>query len=148
MVNQIPSAVCYVRLPWIRGWFDLQDIYIGVGSDLGSGNSGQLVGGVGAHVIYVYVMYKLRFCLSCHLYKKSVQVATCTNSLYKLQLVWVDLYKLQHVQVLDLYKLQLAQASYLLIEQCIIMKLNFNAYLIYIFKSLSHTGPTEAVSDF
>ena len=34
-----------------------------------------------------------------------VQAASCTNSLYKLQLVQVDLYKLQHVQILDLYKL-------------------------------------------
>ena len=33
------------------------------------------------------------------LYKKSVQVATFINSLYKLQLVWVDLYKLQLVQI-------------------------------------------------
>ena len=49
--------------------------------------------------LYIYVMYKLRFCTSCNLYKKSVQVATCTNSLYKLQLVRVDLYKLQLVQI-------------------------------------------------
>ena len=34
------------------------------------------------------ILYKL------NLYKKSVQVATCTNSLYKLQLVQADLYKL------------------------------------------------------
>ena len=27
----------------------------------------------------IYVMYKLRFCISCNVYKKSVQVATCTN---------------------------------------------------------------------
>ena len=45
---------------------------------------------------YIDVVYKLRFL---------VQVATCTNSLYKLQLVQTDLYKLQLVQILDLYKL-------------------------------------------
>ena len=27
----------------------------------------------------VYVMYKLRFCTSCNLYKQFVQVATCTR---------------------------------------------------------------------
>ena len=63
--------------------------------------------------IHVSVMYKLRFCTSCNLYKKSAQVATCKNSLYKLQLVRVDLYKLQLVQMSDLYKLQLVQAPYL-----------------------------------
>ena len=73
-------------------------------------------------------MYKLRFCTSCNLYKKSVQVATCTKSLYKLQLVQVDLYKLQHVQILDLYKLRLVQAPYLSIEQCILMNLNFKIH--------------------
>ena len=73
-------------------------------------------------------MYKLRFCTSCNLYKKSVQVATCTKSLYKLQLVQVDLYKLQHVQILDLYKLRLVQAPYLSIEQCILMNLYFKIH--------------------
>ena len=68
-------------------------------------------------------MCKLRFCTSCNLYKKSVQVATCINSLYKLQLVQVNLYKLQHVQFLDLYKLQLVQAPYFLVEQCVLMNL-------------------------
>ena len=64
----------------------------------------------------LYVLYKLRFCTSCNLYKKSVQVATCTNSLYMLQLVRIDLYKLQHVHILDLYKLQLVQAPNVLVE--------------------------------
>ena len=45
-----------------------------------------------------------------------------------LQLIRVDLYKLQHVQVLDLYKLQLVQASYLSVEKCIIMKLNLKIH--------------------
>ena len=80
--------------------------------------------------MYVSVMYKLRFCTSCNLYKKSVQVATCTNSLYKLQLVWVDLYKLQLAQILDLYKLQLVQAPYLSVEKCILMNLYFKIHKI------------------
>ena len=75
-------------------------------------------------------MYKLRFCASCNLYKKCVQVATCTNSLYKLQLVQVHLYKLQHVQILDLYKLQLVQAPYLSVEQYILMNLYFKIHKI------------------
>ena len=54
---------------------------------------------------------------------QEICTATCTNSLYKLQLVQVDLYKLQHVQILDLYKLQLVQASYLLAELCILIYL-------------------------
>ena len=73
-------------------------------------------------------MYKLRFCTSCNLYKKSVQIATCANSLYKLQLVQVDLYKLQHVQILDLYKLQLVQAPYVSVEQCILKNLSFKIH--------------------
>ena len=77
------------------------------------------------YICIIYVTYKLRFCTSCNLYKKSVQVATCTNRLYKLQLVQVDLYKLQHVQILDLYNLQLVQALYLSVEQCILMNLYF-----------------------
>ena len=77
-------------------------------------------------------MYKLRFCTSCNLYKKSVQVATCANSLYKLQLVHADLYKLQHVQMLDLYRLQLVQAPYVSIEQCILMNLYFKIHKINI----------------
>ena len=79
---------------------------------------------------HIYVMYKLRFCNSCNLYKKSVQVATCTNSIYKLQLVQVELYKLQHVQISNLYKLQLVQAPYLLFEHCILINLNFKFYEI------------------
>ena len=51
-------------------------------------------------------MYKLRFCLSCNLYRFLVQVSTYTNSLYELHLVQVDLYQLQYVQILDLYQLQ------------------------------------------
>ena len=43
--------------------------------------------------------------------------------LYKLQLVQVDLHKLQHVKILDLYKLQLVQAPYFSVEQCILMNL-------------------------
>ena len=78
----------------------------------------------------IYVMYKLRFCTSCNLYKKSVQVATGTNSLYKLQLVQADLYKLQHVQILTMYKLQLVQAPYLLVEQYILMILYFKIHKI------------------
>ena len=70
-------------------------------------------------------MYQLRFCTSYNLYKKSLQVATCKSSLYKLQLVQIDLYKLQHLQISDLYKLQLAQAPYLLVEQCILINLYF-----------------------
>ena len=42
-----------------------------------------------------------------------------------LQLVQVDLYKLQLVQILDLYKLQLLQAPYLSVEKCILMNLCF-----------------------
>ena len=60
-------------------------------------------------------MYKLRFCTSCNLYKQLVQVATCTG-------------QPQLVQVWDLYKLQLVQASYLSVEQCIIMKLNLKIH--------------------
>ena len=74
-------------------------------------------------------MYNLRFCTSCNLYKKSVQVA---NSLYKLQLVQVDLYKLQHVQILDLYKLQLVQAPYLTAERCILLHFYFKIHKINI----------------
>ena len=48
----------------------------------------------------------------------SVQVATCTRILYKLQLVQVDLYQLQHVQILDLYNLQLVQTQYFSADQC------------------------------
>ena len=77
------------------------------------------------NIVHTYAMYKLRFCTSCNLYKRSVQAATYTNSLYKLQLVWVDLYKLQLVQILDLYKLQLVQAPYLSVEKCILMNLYF-----------------------
>ena len=73
--------------------------------------------------ILIYVMYKLRFCSSCNLYKKSVQVATCITSLYKLQLVLVDLYKFQLVHILDLYKLQLVQALYSAVEKGILMNL-------------------------
>ena len=58
-----------------------------------------------------------------------------TNSLYKLQLVQVHLYKLQHVQILDLYKLQLVQAPYLSVEQYILMNLHFkihkSTYLVF-----------------
>ena len=72
-------------------------------------------------VKFIYVMYKLRFCTSCNLYKKSVQFATGTNSLYKLQLVWIDL-----------YKLQLLQAPYLSVEKCILMNLYFKIYKIII----------------
>ena len=55
-------------------------------------------------LVHKYVMYKMRFCTSCNLYKEPVQVATCTRSLYKLQLVQDWLYKLQ--LILDwLYKL-------------------------------------------
>ena len=61
-------------------------------------------------------MYKLRFCTSYNLYKKSVQVATCTNSLYK------------HIHILDLYKLQLVQAPYVSVEKCILMNLYFKIY--------------------
>ena len=72
-------------------------------------------------------LYKLQLVqeirTSCNLYKKSVQVATCKNSLYKLQFVQVDLYKLQHVQILALYKLQLVQVPYLSVENCILMNL-------------------------
>ena len=50
-----------------------------------------------------------------------VQVATCTNSLYKLQLVWVDL-----------YKLQLVQAPYLSVEKCILMNLYYEIHKINI----------------
>ena len=80
--------------------------------------------------VHVYVIYKLRFCTSCNLYKKSVQVATCTNSLYKSQLVQVDLYKLQHVQNWNLYKLQLVQAPYLSAEQCLLMNLYLKIHII------------------
>ena len=66
-------------------------------------------------------MYKLRFCSSWNLYKKSVQVATCTTTLYKFQLVLVDLYKLKLVHILDLYKLQLLQALYSAVEEGILM---------------------------
>ena len=65
-------------------------------------------------------MYKMRFCTSCNLNKKSVQVATCTNSFYKLQ----------HVQMLNLYKLQLVQGSYLSVEQCILMNLYFKVHKV------------------
>ena len=41
------------------------------------------------------------------------------------QLVQETFYKLQHVHVLGLYKLQLVQAPYLSIEQCILMNLYF-----------------------
>ena len=73
-------------------------------------------------------MYKFRFCIIGNLYKKSIQVATCTKTVYKLQPVQVDLYKLQHVQILDLYKLQLLQAPYLSVEQCIFMNLYFKIH--------------------
>ena len=53
---------------------------------------------------HIYVMYMLRFCTSCNLYKKYVQVATCTS---------------EPVQILDLYNLQLVQAPYLSLEQYI-----------------------------
>ena len=43
--------------------------------------------------------------------------------LYKLQLLQVDMYKLQHVQNLDLSNLQLVQTPYLSDEQCILMNL-------------------------
>ena len=83
---------------------------------------------------FIYnVMYKLKICTSCNLYKKSAQVATCTNSLYELQLVQVDLYKLQHVQSLDLCKLQLLQASYFLVEQCILINLYFKIHKVHKF---------------
>ena len=62
------------------------------------------------------------------LLEKSVQVVTCTNSLYKLQLIQVDLYKLQYVQILDLYKLQLVQAPYFSAEQCILKNLSFKIH--------------------
>ena len=62
-------------------------------------------------------MYKLRFI------SQSVHVATHANRLYKLQLVQVDLYKLEHVQILDLYKLQLVQAPYFSVEQGILINL-------------------------
>ena len=52
----------------------------------------------------VYVIYKLIFCTSYNLYKKSVQIAICTNSLHKLQLVQIDLYNFQDAHILDLYK--------------------------------------------
>ena len=32
--------------------------------------------------VYIYVMYKLRFCTSCNLYRFLVQVATCTSSIF------------------------------------------------------------------
>ena len=51
-----------------------------------------------------------------------VQVATCTDFSYKFKLykhlVQVDMYKLQHVQILDPYKFHI-----LLVEQCILMNL-------------------------
>ena len=59
---------------------------------------------------------------------KEICTATCTNSLYKLHLVQVDLYKLQHVQILDLYKLQLVQASYFSAELCILIYLFIQIY--------------------
>jgi hypothetical protein len=37
--------------------------------------------------IYIYVVYKLRFCTSYNLYKNIVQVITCTTQKYKLKLV-------------------------------------------------------------
>ena len=56
---------------------------------------------------FIFVMYNLRFCTSCNLYKKSVQIATCANSLYKLQLV---------------------QAPYVSVEQCILKNLSFKIH--------------------
>ena len=52
--------------------------------------------------------------------------------MYKLQLVLADLYKMQHVQILDLYKLQLVQAPYFSVEQCILMNLYFKIHKINI----------------
>ena len=55
-------------------------------------------GTVFIYFFYIYVMYKLRFYTSCNLYSPAVQVATCTTTLYELQLVQNWLYKLQLVQ--------------------------------------------------
>ena len=79
-------------------------------------------------------MYKLKLCTSCNLYKKSVQVATCIKSLYKLQLVQVDLYKLQHVEILNLYKLQLVQAPYLSFEYVATCTKSQLAHNIYVYE--------------
>ena len=47
--------------------------------------------------------------------------------IYRL-IVQIDLYELQHVQILDLYKLKLVPAPYLSVEQCILMNLYFKIH--------------------
>ena len=82
--------------------------------------------------VQVEILHKLQLvqeiCTNCNSYKLFVQVATCTDFLYK-----VDLYKLQHVQILDLCKLQLVQASYFSVEQCILMDLYFKIHKVHKF---------------
>ena len=75
-------------------------------------------------------MYKLRFCTSFQLVQE-----ICTSC---------NLYKLQHVQILDLYKFQLVQAPYFSVEQGILMNLYFKIHKINI--SDGHDEQTDCTS--
>ena len=73
-------------------------------------------------ISFIFIIYRLGFGTSSHLYKKSAQTAIPTNKLYKLQLVQVDFTGCNMYKFLTCTSCNLYKSHILLAKEFILME--------------------------